>query len=226
MSPKTPSAAPAKSSKATRRVGVVERHTAETQIRVEWWLDTPEVTQIKTPLPFFNHMLTALAKHGQFGLIIQATGDIDVDPHHLVEDIGIVLGQTLFRALGDSFKGVERAGCFRFPMDGTLADVALDLCGRPNMVWHVPAFESATVGHLDPRLFKEFYKGFVDGALCTLHVNVPYRDNDHHVVEASFKAFAKALRQAVRPIVDAQGNPVMMSTKEAIEAPRLNGNHA
>ncbi len=203
------------------RSGSHTRKTGETDIQVTWHLETPELVNIQTPLPFFNHMISALAKHGRFGIDIQASGDIDVDPHHLVEDTGIVMGQALFQALGGTFNGIERSGFFQFPMDGTLAQVAIDLCGRPNLVWNVPQFESATVGLVDPRLFREFFKGFVDGLNLTLHVHIPYRDNDHHVIEAIFKAFTKALRQSVTVVRNAKGEPIMMSTKETIEAPRL-----
>jgi imidazoleglycerol-phosphate dehydratase len=210
------------------RQAIVERHTKETQIQLVVHLD-PDAdfeTVIDTPLPFFSHMLTALAVHGSLGLQLKAQGDIDVDPHHLIEDVGIVLGQALAKALlhpsGGAFSGISRAGCFRFAMDGTLADVALDLCGRGNLVWHVPPFESATVGTLDPRLFREFFKGVMDGLALAIHVNVPYRDNDHHVVEAIFKAFARSLRQAVTPLSFTGGDtaPRIMSTKGSIEAPR------
>jgi imidazoleglycerol-phosphate dehydratase len=198
----------------------INRYTKETEIELTLVLN-PEAgfeNKLETPLPFFNHMLNTFAVHGQFGLQVKAKGDIDVDPHHLVEDVGIVLGQAVFKALGGSFTGLVRAGFFHFPMDGTLAQVAMDVCGRGNLVWNVPPFESATVGTLDPRLFKEFFKGFVDGLALTLHVNIPYRDNDHHVVEAIFKAFTRSLRQALTPLPNAH---TMMSTKGSIEAPVL-----
>ncbi|MFM7468544.1 MAG: imidazoleglycerol-phosphate dehydratase [Vampirovibrionales bacterium] len=203
------------------RSGTRSRKTGETDIQVSWHLDAPEKVNIQTPLPFFNHMISALAKHGRFGIEITAHGDTDVDPHHLVEDTGIVMGQALFIALGEHFSGIERSGFFHFPMDGTLAQVSIDLCGRPNLVWNVPQFESATVGLVDPRLFREFFKGFVDGLNFTLHVNVPYRDNDHHVIESIFKAFTKALRQSVSPVYNKKGEAILMSTKEAIEAPKM-----
>ena len=198
------------------RQATVIRNTRETQIELTLHLDTPlvasgEPADIDTSLPFLNHMLNTLATHGRFGLIVKATGDIDVDPHHLVEDVGIVLGQTLKKALGGSFSGIERAGCFQFPMDGTLANIALDLCGRPNLLWQVPLL-GQSLGTLDARLFKEFYKGFVDGSLATLHVIVPMGDNDHHMVEASFKAFARALRQATRTLESG-----VMSTKGTLD---------
>jgi imidazoleglycerol-phosphate dehydratase len=189
------------------RHATVTRHTQETQITLTLFLDKDpsEVNRFNTPSPFLNHMLNTLATHGR------------MTPHHLIEDVGIVLGQSIVKALGGSFKGIERAGCFRFAMDATLADVALDVCGRGNLVWQVPPFESALVGTVDPRLFREFFKGVVDGLALTLHVNVPYRDNDHHVVEAIFKAFARALHQALTPLASGE----MMSTKGTLEAPKL-----
>jgi imidazoleglycerol-phosphate dehydratase len=201
------------------RQASLQRHTRETQLSLTLGLDVTDATpanHIATPLPFFNHMLDALATHGQLHLHLEAQGDIHVDPHHLVEDVGIVFGQALVHALGGSMKGILRSGCFSFPMDGTLATVALDCCGRGNLVWNVPPFESATVGTLDPRLFREFFKGIVDGAALTLHAQVPYRDNDHHVVEALCKAFARALRQALTPLPNVAS---VMSTKGMIQPP-------
>jgi imidazoleglycerol-phosphate dehydratase len=201
----------------TPRVGTIHRETRETNIRMTLAIDptTPALSEIriKTPLPFLNHMLNTIAVHGQFGLEIDATGDIEVDPHHLVEDVGIVLGQCVIKALGGGYTGIQRAGCFSFPMDQTLATVALDLCGRSNFVWKV-GFESMMVGHLDPRLFREFFKGLTDGLQSTVHIHVPYQDNDHHVIEAIFKAFARSLRQALTPL---QRSDLVMSTKGVLE---------
>lgn len=205
------------------RQATVERMTRETQIWLTLALepDASFKTVIETPLPFFNHMLQTLSTHGQLGLRLRAEGDIEVDPHHLIEDVGIVFGQAVVKALGSKFSGIQRAGHFRFPMDGTLAEVAVDVCGRGNLVWQVPPFESAAIGTLDPRLFREFFKGVVDGLALTLHVGVPYRDNDHHVVEAIFKAFARAMRQALWPLEGPPG--LVMSTKGALEVPRVIG---
>ncbi|MEB3246118.1 MAG: imidazoleglycerol-phosphate dehydratase [Vampirovibrionales bacterium] len=203
-------------SDSSSRISQITRNTRETQIQLTLNLDATfvsagEPAEINTPLPFLNHMLNTLATHGRFGLKVQATGDIEVDPHHLVEDMGITLGLALREALmqdGKPYAGIERAGCFSFAMDATQAQVALDLCGRPNLLWQVPLI-GQPLGTLDPRLFREFYKGFADAAQITLHVVVPYADNDHHVIEAGFKAFARALRQATR-VLDAGG---VMSTK-------------
>lgn len=183
---------------APARIGAVERVTKETQISIRVNLDEPGLVDIVTDLPFLSHMLNALACHGRMGMIVRASGDIEVDPHHLIEDTGIVLGEAIFRALG-GLSGIERAGCFMFPMDGTLAQVALDLCGRRNLVWNVK-FGNFPIGNLDPNLFREFFKGFVDGLRATLHISILYADNDHHAVEAVFKSLSRALRQAIMPI--------------------------
>lgn len=176
------------------RVAEIQRTTKETDIFVKVDLDRAGQIEINTSLPFLSHMLTALATHGRFSLVVRATGDIEVDPHHLIEDTGIVIGETIFKALG-GLSGIQRAGCFSFPMDGTLASVAIDLCGRRNLTWNVK-FGNFEVGHLDPNLFREFFKGLVDGLRATIHVNVPYSDNDHHAIEAVFKALSRALREA------------------------------
>ncbi len=189
----------------------IKRETRETQVSLMLALDEPDAVQIETPLPFFSHMLHAFACHGQFGLKLFAAGDIAVDPHHLIEDTGIVLGQAIKESLS-GYKGIQRAGCFAFPMDGTLAVVALDLCGRPNLVWNV-TLGNFPLGTLDPNLFREFYKGLVDGMLGTLHIHVPCQDNDHHVIESTFKAFARALRESITPIQSTHP----LSTKGFIE---------
>lgn len=197
--------------KAKSRSASVSRKTKETDINIRVDLDTPGEVSIKTSLPFLSHMLEAFAVHGRFSLVIDAKGDIEVDPHHLIEDTGIVLGETIFKALG-GFKGIERAGCFTYPMDGSLVLVAIDICGRRNLSWKLQ-FGNFAVGHLDPNLFREFYKGFVDGLRSTLHVKMLESDNDHHVIEASFKALARALRQAITPL---PGNEYL-STKGVLD---------
>jgi imidazoleglycerol-phosphate dehydratase len=176
----------------------IQRNTRETQITLTLQLDTPQTVQLDTDLPFLTHMLNTFACHGQFGLQVTARGDVDVDPHHLIEDVGIVLGQAIKQACGGQYGGIQRAGHFRYPMDGTLVDVALDLCGRPNLVWNIP-WAGRMIGGVDPQLFSEFFKGCVDHAGITLHVDVLRLDNDHHGIEATFKAFTKALRMAVTP---------------------------
>lgn len=196
----------------TKRSATRHRTTKETDIKLTWHVDANDPISINTGLPFFDHMLTAFACHGQFGLELNATGDIAVDPHHLIEDVGIALGEAIREALPD-YAGIQRAGCFSFPMDGTLATVALDLCGRPNLVYGA-TYGNFTLGGIDPNLFKEFFKGLVDGARITVHIHVPVQDNDHHVVESMFKAFARSLRQAVEPLNNAQP----LSTKGTLNA--------
>jgi imidazoleglycerol phosphate dehydratase HisB len=193
-SSKIKSAPPAKA----QRVAETHRVTKETDILIKVDLDKAGNVDVETSLPFFSHMLIALATHGRFSLIVRATGDIEVDPHHLIEDTGIALGETIYKALG-SLAGIQRAGCFTYPMDGSLASVAIDLCGRRNLTWNVK-FGNFTIGNLDPNLFREFFKGFVDSLKSTIHCNVLYSDNDHHAIEAVFKALAKSLRQAITPL--------------------------
>ncbi|MBX9947577.1 MAG: imidazoleglycerol-phosphate dehydratase HisB [Candidatus Obscuribacterales bacterium] len=197
--------------KAKSRSASLSRKTKETEISISVDLDNAGEVNIKTSLPFLSHMLEALAVHGRFSLTVDAVGDIEVDPHHLIEDTGIVLGETIFKALG-GFKGIERAGCFTYPMDGSLVLVAIDICGRRNLSWKLQ-FGNFTVGNLDPNLFREFYKGFVDGLRSTLHIKMLESDNDHHVIEASFKALARALRQAITPLA---GNEYL-STKGVLD---------
>lgn len=196
------------------RTARVTRESRETQITVLFDADTARTPEIQTPLPFFSHMLDALACHGRFGLTVQAQGDIEVDPHHLMEDTGIVLGQAIAQALG-GYKGIARAGSFAFPMDGSLALAALDLCGRPHLSWNV-TLGALPIGTLDPHLFREFFKGLTDGMRAGLHLHVPCADNDHHVIEALFKAFARALRQAVEPLSGA-GSDAALSTKGMLD---------
>jgi len=199
------------SQKVVRRVATIERKTKETNISIDIDLDRAGASDIQTSLPFFSHMLEALAVHGRFSMTVRAVGDIEVDPHHLIEDTGIVLGEAIFKALG-GLKGIARAGCFSFPMDGSLVTVAIDLCGRRNLTWHVQ-FGNFTVGHLDPNLFREFFKGFVDGLRATLHIHELYGDNDHHVIEAAFKSLARCLRQAITPLEDGE----YLSTKGVLD---------
>lgn len=193
------------------RVGTVKRHSKETQIQLTFRADAPEEVRIQTDLPFFSHMLEAFACHGRFGLMVQASGDVVVDPHHLMEDTGIVLGQAIAQAL-DGYRGIQRAGCFVFPMDGTLSVAALDLCGRANLTWNV-TFGNFPVGNLDPNLFREFFKGLANGLRATIHIHVPCQDNDHHVVESIFKAFGRALREAAVPVPD----HALLSTKGMLD---------
>lgn len=180
------------------RTASLSRETRETNISMEIDLDSFAAPEVETTLPFLDHMLEAFAVHGSFALKVKASGDTEVDPHHLVEDSGVVLGSLVMKALGH-FKGIRRAGFFLFPMDRSLARVALDLCGRPNLVWNVNT-GTEFLGTMNPALLEDFFKGLVDGLRCTLHASVEYSDNDHHALEAVFKAFGRALAEAVRPV--------------------------
>jgi imidazoleglycerol-phosphate dehydratase len=173
-----------------------KRSTAETQIAVDLVVDGSGQIEIATGIPFFDHMLTQLAKHGGFDLILTAKGDLEVDLHHTVEDVGITLGTALREALGDK-AGVRRFANSLVPLDEALVQVAVDLSGRPFLAYDVePVAE--WIGTFDPQLAEEFWKGFVDGARITLHMRSLAGRNGHHVIEASFKGVARALRDAVR----------------------------
>jgi imidazoleglycerol-phosphate dehydratase len=173
-----------------------KRTTAETQIAVDLVVDGTGQIEIETGIPFFDHMLTQLAKHGGFDLRLTAKGDLEVDLHHTVEDVGITLGTALRGALGDK-AGVRRFANSLVPLDEALVQVALDLSGRPFLAYDIdPVAE--WIGTFDPQLAEEFWKGFVDGARVTLHMRSLAGRNGHHVIEASFKGVARALRDAVR----------------------------
>lgn len=175
----------------------VERQTKETQIVVELGLDGTGVRSIATPLPFLGHMLDAVARHGLFDLTVQATGDVEVDGHHTVEDVGLVLGQAVKEALGDR-AGIHRYGWATLPMDETLVTVAIDLSGRPAFVWKVDGLDGKWVGTFDCALAHEWFAAFAIKAECNLHVVLHHGGNPHHVIECIFKAFARALDQATR----------------------------
>jgi imidazoleglycerol-phosphate dehydratase len=178
------------------RSAQLQRTTKETTVDLELAVDGAGTTTISTGIPFFDHMLEQLGKHAGFDLRIQATGDLEVDLHHTVEDVGIVLGNALRDALGDK-RGVRRFANSLVPLDEALVQVALDLSGRPFLVYDVePVAE--WIGTFDPQLAEEFWKGFVDGARVTLHIRSVTGKNGHHVIEASFKGVARALRDAVR----------------------------
>jgi imidazoleglycerol-phosphate dehydratase len=172
-----------------------KRTTKETTVELELEVDGSGTTQVSTGIPFFDHMLEQLGKHAGFDLHIEARGDLEVDLHHTVEDVGIVLGNTLREALGDK-RGVRRFANALVPLDEALVQVAIDLSGRPFLVYDVqPVAE--WIGTFDPQLAEEFWKGFVDGARVTLHIRSMTGKNGHHVIEASFKGVARALRDAV-----------------------------
>lgn len=177
------------------RKSEVKRTTRETDITVMFELDGEGKSSVDTGIPFMNHMLELFAKHGFFNLEVRAKGDIEVDYHHTMEDLGLVLGQALAEALGDK-AGIRRYGSCILPMDETLALVALDLSGRPCLVWDVD-FPAQMIRDLDVRLFCEFFQALVNRAGMNLHVKKLAGEEVHHVAEAIFKAFAKALDQAV-----------------------------
>lgn len=172
----------------------VERTTTETAVRVEWALDGAGRGQIQTTIPFLDHMLTLLAKHGFFDLTVVAKGDTSIDDHHTVEDIGIVLGEALAQALG-SKAGVRRFGWASVPLDETLAQVTVDLSGRPYLVYRVE-LPQRRIKTFDLGLFEDFFQAFATHGKLNLHVNLLYGRNPHHIIEAVFKALAKALDQA------------------------------
>lgn len=182
------------STKREARRGTVERATSETQVKVDWVLDGTGRGQIQTSIPFLDHMLTLLAKHGFFDLSIQAKGDTEIDDHHTVEDIGIVIGDALKQALGAK-EGVRRFGWASIPLDETLAQVTVDLSGRPYLIYRVE-LPQRRIKAFDLGLFEDFFQAFVTHAGMNLHVNVLYGRNPHHIMEAVFKALAKALDQA------------------------------
>ena len=172
-----------------------ERTTAETSIQATWTLDGTGQSDIRTTIPFLDHMLTLLAKHGFFDLTVKAKGDTDIDDHHTIEDIGIVLGGLLNKALGGK-EGIVRFGWASVPLDETLAQVTVDLSGRPYLVYNVD-LPSRMIKSLDLGLFEDFFQAFVSQGGLNLHINLMYGRNPHHKMEAIFKALAKALAQAV-----------------------------
>jgi imidazoleglycerol-phosphate dehydratase len=178
-----------------QRASAVERATAETKITATLNLDGQGKSDVHSGVGFLDHMLALLARHAWMDLTLKCAGDTHVDAHHSVEDVGICLGQALAKALGDK-KGIARFGSSRVPMDEALAEVALDLSGRPFLVYNVPEIPEK-VGEYDSELTEDFLQAFSSNAGITLHVNVPYGRNGHHVIEAVFKALAKALAQAV-----------------------------
>jgi imidazoleglycerol-phosphate dehydratase len=194
---------------STKRHAQVHRVTGETDILVKLALDGRGGTSVKTGIPFFDHMLTLFGKHALFDLDVRAKGDTQVDFHHTVEDVGIVLGQALAKALGDK-KGIVRYGNFLLPMDETLVRVALDFSGRPLLVWRLPKglnLNRLKAGDFPAQLTVEFLRGFTQQAGLTLHVEVLYSDETHHLIEAVFKGVARALEQAVRRDSRVKGIP-------------------
>ena len=176
------------------RTATIQRDTKETRIKASLKIEGRGMYQISTDIRFFDHMLELFAKHGGFDLRLEAKGDLDVDQHHTVEDVGIVLGQLFAKALGDR-RGINRAGYFVLPMDETLAVVALDLGGRPALVYR-DLVRVRLVGDLQTELVEDFFGGFVNHAGANLHARVMYGRSNHHKIEAIFKCFARALKYA------------------------------
>ena len=179
------------------RSGNVIRETRETKIDLTIDLDGSGRADVESGIGFFNHMLTLLAAHGRFDLVLNCAGDIEVDGHHSVEDIGIALGQAVHKALGDK-KGITRYGTFFLPMDETLVMVSLDISGRPFLVYDAGGAMAPMIGQYDTELTEEFLRAFAFNAGITLHVKVMYGTNSHHKVEAIFKALGRALHAAVK----------------------------
>jgi imidazoleglycerol-phosphate dehydratase len=191
------------------RVAKFDRQTTETQITGALTVDGQGRYDVRTGIRFFDHMLELFTRHGGFDLTLAATGDLDVDQHHTVEDVGIVLGEAVLKALGDR-KGINRAGYFVMPMDETLAVAAIDLSGRPHAVVDLKV-RVRMVGDLQTELVHDFFDGFASGARANVHVKVLYGRSSHHHIEAVFKAFARALRVACAK--DARLAKMLPSTK-------------
>ncbi len=191
------------------RKSLVRRITNETEIEVELNIDGSGLTEIDTGIGFLNHMLDLFGFHGGFDLKIKCKGDLNVDSHHTSEDIGIALGQAFKEALGDK-KGIERYGFFFLPMDEAMARVAVDFSGRPYLVYNID-FNRRQLGSMATEDFKEFFKGFVNNSLSTLHMELLYGENDHHKIEAVFKGFGRALKIASKITSDS-----LQSTKGAL----------
>jgi imidazoleglycerol-phosphate dehydratase len=192
-----------------KRGTTFDRRTTETQIKGRLTIDGEGRYKVSTGIRFFDHMLELFTRHGGFDLTLKAKGDLDVDQHHTVEDVGITLGEALLKALGDR-KGINRAGYFVMPMDETLAVAAVDLSGRPHAVVNVKV-KTPKVGDLQTELVHDFFEGFASGARANVHVNVLYGRSSHHHIEAVFKAFARALRVACAR--DARLAKMLPSTK-------------
>ncbi len=193
----------------TDRTATVKRDTLETQIQVSIDLDGTGKVELETGIPFLEHMLDQIGRHGLIDISIKAQGDLHIDDHHTVEDIGITLGQAFHQAIG-SKKGIRRYGHAYVPLDEALSRVVLDISGRPGLEFNVP-FTRAAVGSFDVDLFHEFFQGFTNHALVTLHVDCLRGENSHHQIETVFKAFGRALRMAIEP--DPRLGDVMPSTK-------------
>ena len=197
---------------STPRTADVTRKTAETQIRVAVNLDGTGAAQLATGIGFFDHMLDQIARHGLIDLTIDAKGDLHIDGHHTVEDVGITFGQAMAQAVGDK-KGLRRYGHAYVPLDEALSRVVIDFSGRPGLEFHVP-FKRAMIGGFDVDLTHEFFQGFANHAGVTLHIDNLQGDNAHHQCETIFKAFARALRMALE--IDPRAAGVIPSTKGSL----------
>ncbi len=194
------------------RTAEVSRNTAETKIVVKLNLDGTGASKLSTGIGFFDHMLDQIARHGLIDLDIQCQGDLHIDGHHTVEDVGITLGQAVAQAVGDK-KGLRRYGHAYVPLDEALSRVVVDFSGRPGLVMHVP-FKSAMIGTFDSQLAFEFFQGFANHAFVTLHIDNLRGENSHHQAETVFKAFARALRMALE--IDPRSVGVIPSTKGSL----------
>ena len=194
------------------RIAEVTRNTAETRISVRVNLDGSGHSKLHTGIGFFDHMLDQIARHGLIDLDVQADGDLHIDGHHTVEDVGIALGQAVNRAVGER-KGIRRFGHAYVPLDEALSRVVIDLSGRPGLVMEVP-FKSGMIGTFDSQLAHEFFQGFVNHAFVTLHIDNVRGENAHHQAETVFKAFARALRMALE--IDPRASGVIASTKGSL----------
>jgi imidazoleglycerol-phosphate dehydratase len=197
---------------STERKADVSRDTAETQIRVAINLDGTGAAQLSTGIGFFDHMLDQIARHGLIDLLVDAKGDLHIDGHHTVEDVGITLGQAMAKAVGDK-KGLRRYGHAYVPLDEALSRVVIDFSGRPGLHMRVD-FKSGMIGALDTQLVYEFFQGFSNHAGVTLHIDNLHGDNAHHQCETIFKAFARALRMALE--IDPRAAGVIPSTKGSL----------
>lgn len=194
------------------RTAKIVRNTKETQIELEINLDGSGNYEVETGIPFFNHMLELFARHGLFDLKIRARGDIDIDYHHTVEDVGIVLGRAVKKAVGDK-AGMNRYGFFILPMDEVLVRVVIDLSNRPILVYNLGSLE-ARVRDFNVSLCREFFQAFANESGANLHVNLEYGDEPHHIAEGAFKCFAKALSMSVA--IDPRRGGMIPSTKGSI----------
>ena len=193
------------------RKAKIIRKTSETDINLEIDLDKTAGSRIDTTIPFFDHMLELFARHGLLKLVVRSKGDTHIDDHHLVEDLGICLGKAVAQAL-DKKKGINRYGSACVPMDECLCRVDMDISGRPYLIYNVK-YGRKKIGGFDPALVKEFFKAFTDQSGITLHINLDYGDNTHHIIESVFKAFARAFRGAVAINKEIKG---VLSTKGSL----------